>query len=573
MYLNILLIFKKNSKIYIQYTDIGWGSFDEVNSMYKLVIVDDEEEVRKGIIQKIEWDKYNFEVTGEAENGREALELIEENVPDIVITDITMPLMDGLELAAILKESYPTVKTVILTGFDDFKFAQQAIKYGVVDYILKPILPKDINTLVAKLQSQIDDEIAQKEDMVKLRQHYNESLPVIRERFLTLLITGKPDEAEVKKRISAFNLRLNGNIFVIAAANVDADNFKNNIFKECDTELVKFAVLNISQEILSRRYFGEVFFHDENLVIIASFNNTDKTSVLNKSFSILDEIRQNVEKYLKINITIGLGSLCFSLSRLRESYKSAISALDYKLVIGGNKVIFIEDLESQTADSIVFDDSKEKALISGIKFGTQKDVKKAVDTLFEDLSGMKTSFTEYQLYLIEITALISRLARDFQLDAAEILGLRSSLHEEIFKFKSIDEVRNWIEEISIKLTRHISRKRQNTTKMLLEKAKDYIHSNYSEDDLTIQKLADHLHISPSYLSLIFKKDAGVTFLKYLVNIRLNAAKELLSTTDMKTMEIAERIGYPDVNYFSYFFKKNYGISPREYRNKFIYEEL
>lgn len=537
--------------------------------MYKLIIVDDEEEVRKGVIQKIKWSKFNFEIAGEAENGREALDLIEENIPDVVITDITMPLMDGLELAAVLKDSYPTVKTVILTGFDDFKFAQQAIKYGVADYILKPVLPKDIEDLIEKLKNQIDEEIAQKEDIVMLRRHYNESLPVIRDRFLTLLITGRPNENEVEKRIAGFSLNLGGNVFVVAAANIDASSFKNNIFEENDTELVKFAVLNISQEIIAKHSFGEVFFHDENLAIIAGFRDSEKTSVLNKSFSVLEEIRQNVEKYLKINITIGLGSICNSLVRLRDSYKTALTALDYKLVIGGDKVIFIEDLEPQTADNVVFDEGKEKTLISGIKFGTQKDVTEAVDALFNDISGIKASFTEYQLYLIEIAASISRLTRDFQLDAGEIFGLGSSLYEEIFKFKTVNEVRNWVEEICIKLMKHISSKRQNTTEMLLEKAKDYILSNYGEDDLSIQKLANHLHISPSYLSLIFKKDAGVTFLKYLVSIRLEAAKDLLRSSDLKTTEIAERIGYPDINYFSYFFKKNFGMSPREYRNNFM----
>lgn len=537
--------------------------------MYKLTIVDDEEEVRRGILQKIDWNKFGFEVAGEAENGREALDLIEENIPDVVITDITMPLMNGLELAAILRDRYPTVKTVILTGFDDFKYAQQAIKYGVADYILKPVLPKDIGDLISKLKMQIDDEIAQKEDVVKLRRHYNESLPVMRDKFLALLITGSSDENEVEKRIASFHLNLIGNAFVVAAANIDANSFRNNIFEEKEIELVKFAVLNISQEIITKHSFGEVFFHDENLVFIAGFRDLEKTSVLGKSFSILDEIRQNVEKYLKINITIGLGSICPSLVRLRDSYKTALTALDYKLVIGGNKVIFIEDLEPQTTNNVVFDEGKEKALISGIKFGTQQDISDAVDALFTDISGMKASYTEYQLYLIEIAAAISRLTRDFQLDTGEIFGFGSSLYEEIFKFKTINEVRNWVEEICIKLMIHISSKRQNTTKMLLDKAKDYILSNYGDDELSIHKVANHLHISPSYLSLIFKKNTEVTFLKYIVSIRLEAAKDLLVNSDLKTTEIAERIGYPDINYFSYFFKKNFGISPREYRNNIV----
>jgi two-component system response regulator YesN len=537
--------------------------------MYKLIIVDDEEEVRKGIIQKIDWNKFNFEIGGEAENGREALDLIEENVPDVVITDITMPLMDGLELAAILKESYPTVKTVILTGFDDFKFAQQAIKYGVADYILKPVVHKDIDELIEKLKNRIDSEIAQKEDIVMLRRHYNESLPVIKGEFLSSLITGKPDANEVKNRAASYNLRLGGDIFIVAAASIDGKSFSNNVFEENDIELVRFAVLNISREIVEKNSFGEVFFHDENLIIIAGFQDYEKTSILAKSFSTLEEIRQNVEKYLKISITIGLGSMCGSLSKLRESYRTALAALDYKLIIGENKVIFIEDLEPQTTDNVAFDDGKEKALISSIKFGTQDDVKKVVDALLNDISSMKASFKDYQMYLMEVTAAINKLSRNFQLNAGEIFGTNVTLYEEVLRLKSLDSVRNWIEEICIRLMNHISDKRQNTTEMLLEKAKYYIKNNFGDSDLSIQKLADHLHISPSYMSMIFKKDAGLTFLKYLVNIRLETAKELLGNTDLKTSQIAEKIGYPEINYFSYFFKKNFGMSPREYRNKLM----
>jgi len=312
-----------------------------------------------------------------------------------------------------------------------------------------------------------------------------------------------------------------------------------------------------------------VFFHDENLVILAGFKDYEKTSVLDKSFSILEEIRQNVEKYLKISITIGLGSMCNSLSKLRESYRTALAALDYRLIIGENKVIFIEDLEPQTADNVAFDEEKEKNLISSIKFGAQDDVKKAVDALFNDISGVKASFKDYQLYLIEITAAISKLSRNLQLDTGEIFDTNDTLYEKVFRLKSLDEVRKWIEENCIKLMKHISNKRQNTTAILLEKAKDYIKNNYGNNELSIQKLADHLHISPSYLSMIFKKYAGVTFLKYLVNIRLEAAKELLGNTDLKTSEIAEEIGYPEINYFSYFFKKNFGMSPREYKNKYV----
>lgn len=537
--------------------------------MYRLLIVDDEEEVRKGIIQKIDWGKYNFEIAGEAENGREALDIIEESVPDAVITDITMPMMDGLELAAIIRESYPTIKTIILTGFDDFKFAQQAIKYGVSDYILKPVMPRDIDDLMEKLKAQIDGEIAQKENLEELRSLYNESLPLLRDKFLTLLIAGRPAKNEVEKRISRFGLHLDGRYFIVAAANIDPDSINVNVYEEDDAELIKFAVLNISKEIMENHSLGEVFFHDDNLVFIAGFRENNKTTILNKSFSLLEEIRQNVEKYLKITITTGLGRICDSLDRLGYSYRAALSALEYKLLIGYNRIIFIDDVEPRTGNNLLFDEDKERLLISGIKFGSEAGVIKAVNSLFEEITATKASIREYQFYLMEIVSSIYRLANDLQLDASDIPGFNTGLYDEILKLGSINEIRKLIGSICVRLASSISQKRQNTTRTLLEKARDYIDRNYGDDELGIQKLADHLHISATYLSMIFKKEAGETFLKYLVGVRLKAARELLANSDLKTSEIAERIGYPDINYFSYFFKKNFGMSPREYRNRLV----
>lgn len=536
--------------------------------MYKLILVDDEEEVRQGIIQKIEWEKYGFEIIGEVENGREALDLIEKNIPDVVITDIKMPIMDGLELSSILKENFPVIKIIILTGFDEFKYAKQAINYGVVEYALKPVLPKDMVELLKKLKAQIDEEIAQKEGVKKLREHYTQSLPIMRDKFLTSLITGKLKKSEIEKKISAYNLNLIGKGYSVAIVSIDNNSIKNKNYYEDDIELIKFAVMNISEEIIKKRSLGELFFHINNIVIITKFEEFDKLNIYKRTFLALEEIRQSVEKYLKLTVTIGIGNVCHDINQLADSFKASVSALDYRLVIGSNKVIFIEDLEPQSADVIVFDENKEKMLITSIKFGTENEIIDITDLLFKDIGDIKTSFKDYQIYLLEILAAIVKISKSLQLDMKDILGLNYNLFVEMYQFNTIEEVKDWIKGICIKLMNYISYKRQDNCKLLLEKAKDYINNNYSDEDIGINKVSNYLHISPCYLSMIFKKETGETFLNYLVSIRLEVAKDLLRASNLKTFEIAERIGYSDPNYFSYFFKKNFGISPREYRNDF-----
>ena len=535
--------------------------------MFKLILVDDEEEVRKGIIRKIDWESFGFDVPEEAENGRDALDLIEENVPDAVITDITMPIMDGLELSAVINECYPTVKTVVLTGFDDFKFAQQAIKYGVVDYILKPALPQDFYVLLNKLKKTIEEDASKKEDINRLRSHYHKSLPILREKFLIQLVTGSLSKPEIHRRSQLFSICLKSNTFVVTAASIDADSMQKSGYDGDDSELCKFAVLNISKEIIGKYPYGEAFFHDDNLVFIISSNEKDKNTLLTKTISILEEIHFSVLKYLKIKLSIGVGSISASVDKLKESYKNALSALEYKRLIGIDKVIYIEDLEPQITDDIVFDEEKEARLISSIKFGSKNDVLIAVQEIFDDIVNPTMSLKDYQLYFLEIVVSISKLSRKSQLDIGQLFGT-SNLNAEISKYTTIDEFKEWIEGACVNLRNSISNKMRTKTQLLLEKAKDYIRLNYSDDTLSLQKLADHLYISVCYLSLIFKKEADETFLKYLIRVRLDAAKDLLTSSDLQIAEIGEKVGYPDINYFSFFFKKNVGMSPREYRNSF-----
>lgn len=542
--------------------------------MFKLLIVDDEEEVRQGLTNKIPWNKYNFELIGEAQNGREALDIIEDNVPDIIITDISMPILNGLELSEYVSINYPTVKTVILTGFDDFNFAQLAIRFGVEDYILKPVLPKDIEELLLKFQVKLEQEIEQRENIKKLKQHFNESFPIFRERFLSLVVEGNIDDDEINGKIAFFNLNLTGKYFVIAAADIDNKNGNEKIFGDNDVELMRYAVINIAKEITEKHAVGEALFHNGELVIIFSIDNAQNSGELNnetvfrKVYQVLEEIRQNVEKYLKLTVTIGVGSVCQSIQRLKDSYRAALSALEYKIVVGESRIIFIEDLEPKRKAVIAFDEQTERRLLTAVKFGTEKDINEALEHIFNTFTRNKAAFQEYQLYFVELVAALSRLCRDFEIDPCEILGIRTNLYTDMLEFRSSKEVEDWIRGVCIKLMSYIFSLRQNTTQILLNKALDFVNANYSDEGLNIQKVADYLHISQSYLSLIFKKETGETFLKYLVSVRLNAAVELLHGT-YKTAEIAERVGYPDISYFSYFFKKNYGLSPREYRNKYV----
>jgi two-component system, response regulator YesN len=530
-------------------------------SMYKLVLVDDECDVREGILQEIDWQMYGFEVIGIAENGKEAYDIVDKLVPDVVITDIKMPFMDGLVLSELIKQKYPATRIIILTGFDEFEFAQKAIKLHIDEYVLKPFSSQELINVLIKIKSQIDDETAQKKNIEKLREHYNKSLPILKANFLTLLITRKLNESEIFSKSNSFNINLNAKGFIVSVINLD----KNTGDNFADKDLSLFAVLNIAEEIIEKYCLGIVFIHNGDIVILSVSQENESDTVINNTLTTLEEIRYCVEKYLKSTITIGVGAFCSDVSEINYSYKDAIMALDYKMILGNNRIIFINDLESRSTKITVFDELKEEALTSSIKVGTVAIVTRIIDTLFNELKEANVSYKEYQIYLMEILTSVLRIAKDSDIDLNNIMDANFNLFAEICRFDNIQEARNWTLGICTKIMDIISSNRQDNCRHLVKMAKDYTRDHFHDCDITINKICKYLHISPGYFSMIFKKEEKITYLNYLVHMRMEAAKELLRTTELKSFEIAERVGFSDANYFSNSFKKNFGISPSEYR--------
>ena len=530
--------------------------------MFKVLLVDDEEEVRKGIRDRIDWTGFGLEVVGEAENGREALEFFDETIPDIVITDINMPFMDGLELTEKIRAGFPNVKIIILTGFDDFKFAQTAIKFGVSDYILKPVLPADINKLLDNLSKQLMSETVDREDVEKLKKYYEESLPVIKENYLMSLVLGKTS-MEDTELIRESDVRLEGNWFSASICKIDSETVKNT--SASDLKIKRFTVFNIVNEELDRHGRGSAFMFDDGIIIILPSVCNEREAARNRMLGKLDDIRASVERFTDHTVSIGMGRIVDDINDTRQSYLSAVTARKYKTILSGNKVIFVEDLEPGLQNYFHLDEAKEEELVTGIRFGNHDKIDEAVNHLFNEIEDKSISMKDYQLYFMEITSSVMKLARLFEIASPEIIPEGSGLLMEFEKFNSISQARDWIRQLSINLMDAISRKRRDSTQVLYERAMHYLNENYGDQDLNVNKLASHLFISPSYMNLIFKKQSGTTFLKTLTSIRLEKAKLMLLDSNNKIADVAAKVGYPDISYFSYFFKKKTGTSPREYK--------
>ena len=544
--------------------------------MYKLILAEDEEDVREGIIAQIDWEKYGFEVVDQAENGREAAESIDRLLPDVVVTDIQMPFMNGLQLAEWIRSRHPNTKIIILTGYDEFEYAQKAIKLQIDEYILKPFSSQELIDVLLKVRSTIEAEIAEKENVFVLSEHYRKSLPVLREQFLSSLVSRRLRAAEIAEKSAEYGINLSGELFQSSVISIDyirSDRASGapearpvSLRDTGDRNLQLFAVLNIADEICQKHSFGKVFIHRDDVVLLSVSQEPDESEITSRTFAILEEIRQNVQRYLKLTVTAGAGTVCRLPSMLFNSFGDALQALDYRLILGNNRVIWIEDVESRSSQMLAYDELTQQSLIRTIKLGTVQELREVVDELFGGLDAGQVSTQDYQIFLLEIITSIMRVAKESGSETNDFIGSGISSLTEINKFNNMGEAKQWVIAVCSRLMDSIALERQSSYKQLIDQAKEYIRSHYEESDISIGKVCQHLHISTGYFSSIFKKEMKMTFVSYLLQIRLEAAKEMLRSTELKAFEIAEKIGFADPNYFSFCFRKKYGQSPKEYKN-------
>ncbi|WP_028559562.1 response regulator [Paenibacillus pinihumi] len=541
--------------------------------MYKILLVDDEIDVREGLLEEVDWQEHGFVVAGTAENGREALEQCSRLEPDVVITDISMPFMDGLKLAAWLREHHPLVKIIILTGYDEFDYARQAVTLSVDEYLLKPFSSGQLSELLVKIRSKIEAEIAEREDIRQLKQHYYNSLPVLKETFLASLLTRKLSEETIRERTRNLNLDLQGSHYAMQVIQLHAPDPQDGIRQEHslyysdDTDLRLFSVRNIAEEVWEGKKLGNVFLYQDYIVLLSIKKNEAEQHWLSSLQEALEGIIRSVQHYLKLKVTIGAGSPARQLSEVKESYDEAVMALDYRLVLGRGRLIYIQDVENRTTQKLRQDELKEQALIRCLKVGTEEELEEAITDIFADISELEHSYKDIQVYLMGLLTAVLKTAKDADVNFDQWFGPGTQLYMELFRFQSLPEARQWFADRCGALMQQLSSRRQHAYREIIEKAVSYMKANYQSADISIQQVCSHLHISTGYFSFLFKKEVKMTFVQYLMQLRMEAARELLRATELRAFEVAEQVGFADANYFSFCFKKQTGASPKEYRNK------
>ena len=525
---------------------------------YSVLLVDDEEDVIQIIMKKIDWESMGFCVVGYAHNGVEALEMAEELQPDVVMTDIKMPYMDGLTLSRKLKELYRTVKIIIFSGFDEFEYAKEAIQIEVEEYILKPIDAGNLKEVFGRIREKIDREIDEKRNVDKLREYYMESLPILQENFYTSLIDGRIPEGEIEKYLADYQISLTGPYYVVSILHISTTDIPQNM----NSFLLGVSVKKLAEEHMEGEWKSRILMYLGDILIITQLEEQDQITVFT---DFMDQLCRLAKHVCEATVTAGIGYVCNNLPDIRISWQGARSAVSYRVLYGNARAINIAEIDPMENVDERWEEQEIQKILKKIRMGNSEELETEINHCIRRFVQNGTTMQKYQIFIMGLLTEIFRFCNNNQLDSAEFYGEKGELFERCMQMESPEELEKWLLKICEKLRQTVQQERQASTRSFVSKAIEYVQEHYSDRNITIESICRELGVSAAYFSTVFKKETGKTFIGFLTDYRMEKAVELLMTTGDKTYIIAEKVGYADPNYFSYAFKKQYSMSPSKYR--------
>lgn len=528
--------------------------------MYTIILVEDEYDIRKAIIRIIDWNRLGFDIVGDAENGQQALELVDQLRPDVIITDIKMPFMDGLELVKQLRENYPIVKTVFLTGLSDFEYAKSAIQYNVMDYILKPVTAKKLEEALNKIRETMDKEAEQLRNSKQLEALYRESLPEIRLGFLISLVTSRQGTKATESRTRQLDIKWEGDSFMVAVVRLHVPGQAEELTAKAD--LILPSLNRYVQRCCQRVFSAQCFPFQGNIVCLLSGT---VQSFAENTDSLFSEICQYSRKITGFFAYAGIGRTFESLTKARDGFESAVAALRYRPVSGKDNIIHIADMEKEDKVRLLFAEEDERKLSSLIKTAGSEEARAFIESCFTNCVESGASVSDYHIMLVEMFLVLAKTAKASIPDLELNVGNNLDFMTQLYRTETMEEAKIWFIRLCISVMGLISQQRLDTVQDLGERALYLIRSQFSDPTLTLKEAASRLHISSTYLGSVIKKHTGNSFTNLLIDARMTKAKELILGTGKKIFEVAEETGYQNQHYFSYCFKMYYGVSPNEMR--------
>lgn len=527
---------------------------------YKVLLVDDEENVISVILKKINWEELGFSVIGYAHNGIKALEMAEEEQPDVVMTDIKMPYMDGLELSRRLKNEFPNVKILLFSGFDEFEYAKEAVHLEVEEYVLKPIDSDELKSVFLRIKENLDKEDRERKNLKKLEEYYLNSLPLLQMNFYTTLIEGSVKKDYLEKFMDDFRIDFKGPYYACAMIHAS----KHHIPEGMNPILLNLYIENALKERLSSRWKAKVFNYLGDIVMLVEFSKTEDSAVFTDDLNRFCKVTSHS---LNAVVTAGIGNIFPSLLKMNESYNGAREAVSYRVLYGTNRAINICEVvpEEESNNPLkVSDESSLNNLFKKILMSSEEDIRQSSNAFVDSTLSHIKDIKNYKIAIMELVSNIYRFAANNHIETKHLTEDNLDLYKELPEM-DLEAFREWLASFSVSMHKDVLESRSNSTRSFVSRAIDYMKNHFNEEELSLDEVSSEMGVSSSYFSSVFKKETGQSFVSYLTDYRMDRALFLLMEQQEKTYVIANMVGYSDPNYFSYVFKKKYGMSPSKYR--------
>lgn len=537
--------------------------------MLKVFLVEDEVVMRNGIKNNIPWAEEGFEFVGEASDGELAYPLIKKEKPDILITDIKMPFMDGLELSRIVKKELPQIRILILTGYNEFDYAKTAIDIGIARYLLKPISSAKLLEAVKEVGEQIEKEQEQSRMLERYQKEMEENVHLEQQKLWNELIANKLSTAELLEGGQKVGMDFTAYAYQVFLFKItqggDATGGSRD-FIDVSGKITQLAGTWENVLTFDRSPEGWVF-------LIKAQSDGEIGERLRACSQALVDV---VSPYAEVEYFGGVGTVVHRLGDIPGSYQEAGKAFAGRFFTSPNQIICPADvirLHNRVEDKIdvsnIRSKKAERELVERfLRSGTAEEAGSFVEGYFLDIGGQNVQSMLYRQYvMMDLYFSAVDFLQSMKIETEELPEYCRDVSEMVMNATTLQSMQDQIGTLFCETMKLRDRHSMKKYSAILEEARQFIRENYQREDMSLNTVASNVNISPSYFSAIFSAETGQTFVEYLTQVRLEKAKELLMCSSMRTAEIGYEVGYKDAHYFSYIFKKVVGCSPKEYKNR------
>lgn len=530
--------------------------------MYRIMIVDDEKIVIDSLKYIIEKNFSDVEIIATARSGREAIEKTEYCVPDIVFMDIRMPGINGIEAIREIKKRHKHAVFVVLTAFDQFEFAREAINLGVIEYLLKPVNRVKVVQVINKAIDIIKAEKEKRDIELALKEKLENVLPILENGFIYSMILFDDNKKELENYREIFEIKENGGyVLTVEFGDEEKNGELNNRIGYSVRSQHFYPFFRDTSNALVRCIIGPMMLN-RIVVFVPADCQEDEFSIRVKATYFAEVLIKRLSEKMNCGIKVGIGRAYDGFDLISASYDESLKALRY---LQGSGIMHFMDIPMGKNYGSRYPEHKEKILMQKVSLGDHIESVDAFNFVFDWLMG---EYGEQPLKvknkLLEILFLVNRMTWEYDSDSqTHEIGFL----EEMLSIEDMAELRLWcsrrVEGAAIKISSYRDYKIGGLTK----KAKEYIKANFAKP-ITLEDISREINVSPQYFSKLFKEETGENFIDYLTGIRIKIAKDLLESNDVSIKEICYNIGYSDPNYFSRIFKKTVGVTPTEYKENY-----